>query len=404
MNTMAADTTKNKNTSIKKSPALRRRFFALGALVAFLFTLSMLVSCKGKTNQIEVTVEINKAEIPIDKCGDILKQRLENLFGAEDMKVTVNGSQITLSFAVSKDDSLLQYRLTRALQHNGNALEFCEVYSNREMLDYFLKMSAAIRTELGDSAAIALINSSESGKRKVDVQGTQTQSKISGMLQNKEAEDEYKRERDSLMLRQLLFIHIQLAGLSGPQQLSKTAEAGIVRLEDTAIVMKLLNMKSARAARPSTLVFCWASNAEEMSKGQYIKLYAIKRQQGRGALSGDIIDKVAMGFDENSGSPKVSIEFNEYGKKRFAEITRKMTQAEFASGNASPGGDGNFLAIVFDDKVYAAPRVVSEIPGGKIDISGSFTIAEAEELNAVLRAYSPFSSNIISFRKTKITE
>lgn len=67
-----------------------------------------------------------------------------------------------------------------------------------------------------------------------------------------------------------------------------------------------------------------------------------------------------------NGAPEIQIAFSEQGTKRFAEVTRKHV--------------GERLAIVIDGKVYSAPVVRTEIPGGKAVISGSFSQEEATQL------------------------
>jgi preprotein translocase subunit SecD len=47
---------------------------------------------------------------------------------------------------------------------------------------------------------------------------------------------------------------------------------------------------------------------------------------------------------------------------------------------------GRRFAIVLDDNVYSAPNIRERIPGGQGQISGSFTLQQAEDLAIVLRA------------------
>ena len=47
---------------------------------------------------------------------------------------------------------------------------------------------------------------------------------------------------------------------------------------------------------------------------------------------------------------------------------------------------GKCVAIVLDDQVYSAPRVNGEIPGGRSEISGDFTLEESKDLANVLKS------------------
>jgi SecD/SecF fusion protein len=68
----------------------------------------------------------------------------------------------------------------------------------------------------------------------------------------------------------------------------------------------------------------------------------------------------------------IQIVFTADGKKRFAEVTRESV--------------GRRLAIVIDGRLHSAPRIMTAIPGGKAEISGSFSEPEARELAAKITA------------------
>ena len=73
---------------------------------------------------------------------------------------------------------------------------------------------------------------------------------------------------------------------------------------------------------------------------------------------------------------------NSYGSKKWAKMTAKNV--------------GKFVAVVLDDYVYTAPRVNTEIKGGRTSISGNFTVLEAQDLANVLKAGKlPASAHII---------
>jgi len=85
----------------------------------------------------------------------------------------------------------------------------------------------------------------------------------------------------------------------------------------------------------------------------------------RSALKAAAVQKNAV-----SGASEIQVTFTEQGARRFAEATRDHV--------------GQRLAIVIDGKVYAAPKVMMEITGGKAVISGSFSDQEATDLAARL--------------------
>ncbi|HOX01396.1 MAG TPA: hypothetical protein P5555_02700 [Candidatus Paceibacterota bacterium] len=78
--------------------------------------------------------------------------------------------------------------------------------------------------------------------------------------------------------------------------------------------------------------------------------------------------KSAQVQHDPNGQPQIGIQFTESGRKRFAQVTRENI--------------GKRLAIVIDGQVYSAPRIMTEISGGKGLISGSFSQKEAADLAA----------------------
>lgn len=89
-------------------------------------------------------------------------------------------------------------------------------------------------------------------------------------------------------------------------------------------------------------------------------------------LTGADLKSADTVFDQNTGKPSVSIEFNEEGSKKFEEITSRLV--------------GMPLAIVLDNEIISAPSVNEKIIGGKAQISGSFTVDEAKKLEIQLNA------------------
>jgi hypothetical protein len=73
---------------------------------------------------------------------------------------------------------------------------------------------------------------------------------------------------------------------------------------------------------------------------------------------------------------EIELQFTDDGAKRFAQITRTNVDRR--------------LAVVMQGRVLCAPRIASEIPGGKVVIAGRFSEAESTELVwALNRSVSP---------------
>ena len=78
-----------------------------------------------------------------------------------------------------------------------------------------------------------------------------------------------------------------------------------------------------------------------------------------------------MEYDGTTNKPQIGIVFNNEGAKLFAEITKTNI--------------GKQLAILLDGQVISAPTIQSEILGGQAQISGTFSIQEANALSRSLK-------------------
>ena len=93
-------------------------------------------------------------------------------------------------------------------------------------------------------------------------------------------------------------------------------------------------------------------------------------------LTGDRISDAQPGFDNQTGEPAVHINLDGRGATIFQQITRESI--------------GKRMAMVLVEKgkgeVVTAPVIRSEIPGGRVQISGRMTTTEARDVALLLRA------------------
>ncbi len=89
-------------------------------------------------------------------------------------------------------------------------------------------------------------------------------------------------------------------------------------------------------------------------------------------LSGDRLTDARAAFDQQTNEPVVNFRFDTAGASRFAQITQANV--------------GRPFAIVLDNKVLSAPVIRQPITGGSGQISGGFSVEEANTLAALLRA------------------
>ena len=91
------------------------------------------------------------------------------------------------------------------------------------------------------------------------------------------------------------------------------------------------------------------------------------------SLAGDkLVDATVEFSQQQFGQPYVSLSFNAEGAKVFSELTGSNVDRR--------------LAIVLDGVVQSAPVIRERIPSGRAQITGRFSIDEANDLAIVLRA------------------
>ncbi|GAA3853318.1 protein translocase subunit SecD [[Pseudomonas] carboxydohydrogena] len=97
--------------------------------------------------------------------------------------------------------------------------------------------------------------------------------------------------------------------------------------------------------------------------------YVIKKQV---LVSGADLTDAQPSFDQRTGQPVVSFRFNGSGARKFAQATTENVKQPFA--------------IVLDNEVISAPVIQEPITGGSGQISGNFTVQQANDLAILLRA------------------
>ena len=90
------------------------------------------------------------------------------------------------------------------------------------------------------------------------------------------------------------------------------------------------------------------------------------------SLTGRYLEEAKIDFDPTTYEPSVSIQFNDEGAKIFEELTEKYVNKP--------------LAVYIDGILISAPTIREKISGGKAQITGRFTVQEAQELARNLNA------------------
>ncbi len=148
------------------------------------------------------------------------------------------------------------------------------------------------------------------------------------------------------------------------------------------IINEYLSRPEIKSLFPADLEFRWSQKPVEdkgiegnTMVGKY-ELYAIKkvRNSDIAPLDGSVVTNASEQPDPSSGEVTVSLAMNNDGAKIWADLTKKAAD----NGNRE-------IAIVLDDEVVSAPRVINPITGGNSSITGNFSVDEAKDLASILQ-------------------
>ncbi len=164
------------------------------------------------------------------------------------------------------------------------------------------------------------------------------------------------------------------ASISPLVALRKVDYGLIYDVRDTAIVNRILKNERYQSFLPKDLRLLWGVKPTKAEDGtEILELYAIKLRKGsdQAPLEGDVVTDARQTLDQTS-QPAVSMQMNADGARKWRNLTAENV--------------GRRIAVVLDDYVYTAPMVNGEIPNGQSEISGNFTLLEAQDLANILKS------------------
>ena len=328
---------------------------------------------KGKvsTNSSDSEVESAlRAEVQsaVDNSFNVVRNRIDK-FGVVQpniQKLEGQSGRIMVEMPGIKEPE----RVRKLLQGSAN-LEFWETYNSQEIVPLLSQLGlkyAAVNAGVADTTAVAEAETVVSDS----VADTKATSELAAKLakgkkDNKAAEEKAiadAKKQNPLYGLQLM----QGQGL---------AIVGYAMARDTADIDKVIYSDVAAQMLPSELKLRWGAKPEdfggENTRGDVFALYALKitEPNGRAPLEGDVITSAKDDFDQ-MGHPSVSMQMNSDGARRWSQITKQNI--------------GRAVAIVLDDAVYSAPRILTQIDGGNSQITGSFTIEDTKDLANTLNS------------------
>ncbi len=325
---------------------------------------------KGKVSTQSTDAEVESAlraevQSAIDNAENVVRQRVDKFGVVQPNIQRLEGqSRIMVEMPGVKEPE----RVRKLLQGSAN-LEFWETYSTQEIVPLLIQLNSRYAAVMSNETTDDATKAAEVAETSETTQKDSTD--IAATLASKlNKKNELKADEAALKQNPLLavFQPIQGEGL---------AVVGYALARDTADVNKVIYSEVAKDVLPAELKLRWGAKPEgdimSNSRADVFALYALKitEANGRAPLEGDVITGSKDEFDQ-MGHPCVSMEMNSDGARRWSQITKMNL--------------GKAVAIVLDDAVYSAPRIQTQIDGGRSQITGNFTIEDTKDLANTLNS------------------
>ncbi len=309
-----------------------------------------------------------QAEAAFNNTYRILRTRIDR-FGVSSNNINPDPAKgrINIELAGVNDKD----RVRNYLQSTAN-LQFFEVYTweNKDVQAGIVAADKAVQDYLNgttisspkaDTTAVATV--------KTDTAKTATISSIAGKTTAKVDSAALKANENPIL---------RLMQMTQPYQAENgrpvfPAALGYIQSKDTGTLNDYLALESVKTKFPSNLVFMYGkAELDDPKAKDILMLYAIKTlDNGQAELEGDRIASASQDYDER-GRIAIKMNMDKVGSNIWAKMTTRNV--------------GKPLAIVLDNFVYSAPNVNDPITTGNSQISGNYTIKEAQDLSEILES------------------
>ena len=306
----------------------------------------------GPESTDEQVIEVIRAEAEsaVSNSFNVLRNRIDR-FGVTQPNIQKlgNSGRILVELPGVKEPE----RVRKLLQGTAS-LEFWATYDNAEVEGFLAEANAKLAELLADEVV------------EVEAAPAEGDDLLAAELQQSQKDAEAEA---SFRKQNPLFSVLQPSGAKG------NACIGYANYADTARVNKYLNMPQIKSLFPREFKPMWTVKASQWIPGDNIfELVAIKAtsRDGKAPLDGGVVTDARVQYGNTGGNPEVSMSMNAEGASVWARMTKDNI--------------GRQIAIVLDGMVYSYPTVNGAIEGGSSQITGNFTLEEAEDLANVLKS------------------
>jgi SecD/SecF fusion protein len=319
----------------------------------------------NSTNAQVLNVIRKETDAAIDNSFQILRTRIDR-FGVTQPTIQQlqTKGRILVELPGIKDEN----RVRKLLQGTAN-LEFWETYENSEVYSYLLEANKRLKELKAVQPANTTATPASATAPAKDASGT-----------NSLVSEIKKQEKDSLaagtsedIAKNFPLFSVLTPNTSRDGQIARGPVVGFAHFKDTAKVDEYLKLPQIRSVFPRTMIFRWTAKPTS-PEGNFFQLIAIKvtSRDGRAPLDGNAVTEARQDFGQNRAASIVDMTMNTEGAKIWQRMTRENV--------------GKSVAVVLDDYVQSFPTVQGEIPNGRTEISGQFTVEEAKDSANMLKS------------------
>ena len=343
------------------------------AQLAPIFSTIALKQIKYNSTNSEVeSVLREEIDDAIQNSFNVLRSRIDR-FGVvqPNIQKLAQSGRILIELPGIKEPE----RVKKLLQGSAN-LEFWETYENAEVLPVLAQIDSEYAALNAASESAKPVEQDAKAEQETTAPAAPAASDDLAELMANMATDTTMAEVDEEAQMAEYKKNHPLFGILSPSvdqagQAFRGPVVGTAHYVDTAKVNAMLNSQIAKSLVPRDLRFYWT--VKSVDETGYFQLVALKAQRnGRASLEGDVITDARTEFSQTSVYASVSMSMNAEGAKTWQRLTKDNI--------------GKSVAIVLDGYVYSFPTVQNEIAGGNSQITGNFTVEEANDLANTLKS------------------
>lgn len=308
----------------------------------------------NSTDDEVVKVLRQETDAAIAASFNILRSRIDH-FGVTQPNIQrlPNSNRIMVELPGVKEPE----RVRKLLQGSAS-LEFWVTYNAGEVLPWLAEADRMIKQD-NDESNVAVVEPEVAAETAEQAEGLAAEvAEKNDAAAEQNASSRFTRENNPLF------------ALLDPSYAGGCI-VGVAASADMPAVNAYLARADVQNLFPSDLELKWGIKGEDMFDGR-VALYALRSIDGKPAMDGSSVSTAQERYSDRGATAEVGMTMTSNGASQWAQLTGQNV--------------GKPIAIVLDGYVYSAPNVQNKIEGGVSQITGNFTIQEAQDLANVLKS------------------